>query len=454
MSLFSKHKVILWPKAKTTEVYIDQKEKNNLSFDVSLWKELGDKDLESLATYFHQNKINSVSVLLPDDVVFTKSFTYDTQIDTIDKKEVIGLATNLVDFEIDPDGINYNITQIDNKTIIQALICDKPKLDQLGSNLQKIGININQLTPVSSAITNVITNIYKDDFFLIYPLNESEYTLSLSKNGSVYLTNNLKGPNLDIQKIVNYSKLYFSKITKKIYLPEGHDLEIITTTEMDKNPYSEIQIAQSLSKPSNLPLPVLGEIISSSPSTTAIIKSDDNISSQKPSTKMEPNKKKNILPLIAVFIFAAALASVIIWFVLNRNSTSETKNLSGSSEETQVSVTPAATATPVPTIAEIDKDIKIQVLNATDINGQAATLKADLTDLGFTDVTVGNAKEDATENSVQTSSEEISAYFESELENAFPDATYTEDLESSTYDAIFIIGTDLSESGTSTEDEE
>lgn len=441
MSLFSKPKLILWPKSKTVELYIDRKENNTLSFDLNLWEKCSDKDLESLSLYFKQNKFDSVSVLIPDDIVFTKSFTYDTKIETIDKKEVIGLATGLVNFKIDPDALDYKITQVNDKTIIQSFIYDKPKLDQLKENLSIIGVKINQITSVSTAISNTISSIYKQEFFLIYPLNDQEYTLLLSKNNSVYLTINLKGPSLDIQKIVNYSNFYFSSITKKIYLPEGRDLEIITTTEMDKTIYNESQIAQSLSKASNLPLPVIGEINTSISSNADIIGPPTNISSPK---KNMDNKKKNILPIVAVFIFTAALASVIIWFVLNKNSSEIESPADTQTQEVVEIVTPTETPTPTPTIAEISKTIKIQVLNATDINGQAATLKAKLTALGFTNVAVGNAKTTATENLVSVKSASTSAYFESKLVTDFP-ATYTTDLaKTATYDAVFTIGTDLS----------
>ena len=362
------------------------------------------------------------------------------------------MATNLVNFPIDPDAIEYKLTQSTDKTIIQAFIYDKPKLDQLKSNLNTIGIGVNKFVSVSTAISNTISSIYKQEFFLIYPLNDQEYTLLLSKNNSVYLTVNLKGPSLDIQKIINYSNFYFSNITQKIYVPEGHDLEIITTTQMDKTLYSESQIAQSLSKASNLPLPVLGEMTNSVLTNTDIIGTPNNISSQ---TKME-NKKRNILPIIAVFIFTAALASVGAWFIFNKNS-SEVASPTSTSETSEPTVAPTATATPKPTVAEIEKDIKIQILNATEINGQAATLKAKLVALGFKNINVGNAKETATENSVQVKSASTSAYFESKLSSDFP-ATYTEDLKSSsTYDAVFVIGTDLSSmtsTSSSAEDEE
>jgi hypothetical protein len=104
------------------------------------------------------------------------------------------------------------------------------------------------------------------------------------------------------------------------------------------------------------------------------------------------------------------------------------------------------------TVTELKKSIKIQVLNGTEINGQAATVKNMLTKLGFTSVAVGNSKETATENSVQIKSSltGAEAYFESKLDSQFP-ATYTDDLkETSTYDVVFTIGTDLSGSSSST----
>jgi hypothetical protein len=162
------------------------------------------------------------------------------------------------------------------------------------------------------------------------------------------------------------------------------------------------------------------------------------------------SNKKNILPLIAVFVFTAALASVIIWFVLNRNSSTNLENPSNNNQETVVPTSEALpTDTPTPTPAEISKTIKLQVLNATDINGQAATLKEKLSTLGFKNIAVGNSKEKLTTNKIQLKPSQASAqaYFESALGSYFP-ATFTTDLkESSTYDVVLMIGTDLSTGG-------
>lgn len=430
MSLFSKPKIVFWPKDKTLEIYIDKKENNHIPLDINLWQENNDKDLEPLINYLSQNKIKQCSVLLPDDVILTKSFIYDTKIDQIDKKEVIGLAESFVPFKIDPESINYTLIQETNKTIIQSTIFDIAKMATLKNNLQKLNLQITNFTSVSAAISKVLSSIYTNQFFLIYPLNDNEYTLLLSKNNTIYLTNNFKGSSLDIQKTINYSNLYFSTPANKVYYPENKELEIITTTEIEKTSYNESQIAQNLNKSANLPLPVLGEF-------SVIINNPKDINS---SGVKKMNNKKNILPIIAVLIFTAALVSFIVYFVSNKDSEDTDKTTQNITPTVMVEESP----TPTPTVTEIKKDIKIQVLNATDINGQAATIKSKLVSLGFENVTVGNAGANATENSVQAKTKEIASYFESSLDDYFP-GEYTSDLKStSTYDAVFTIGTDLS----------
>lgn len=163
--------------------------------------------------------------------------------------------------------------------------------------------------------------------------------------------------------------------------------------------------------------------------------------------------KKNLLPIITVAIFSFAIVSFLVYyFMTNKNTPTENTETNQPNEEIIPTSAPEITPTeaPKPTVAEIDKKIKIQVLNATDINGQAATLKAKLVALGFTNVSVGNATATATENAVSAKSASISAYFESALADYFP-GEYTEDLKTtSTYDAVFTIGSDLSKSSTST----
>jgi hypothetical protein len=149
--------------------------------------------------------------------------------------------------------------------------------------------------------------------------------------------------------------------------------------------------------------------------------------------------KKNILPLVAVFIFTAAIASIIIWFVLNRNQPATVPLvLLPTQAPAQSTPTPAITVTP-------DFKSKIQVLNATDINGLAAAFKSQLVALGFSSVTPGNSKELAATNQVsfKASLGDISAFFNSKLGSRF-EASYSADLqETAAYDIIFTLGTDI-----------
>jgi hypothetical protein len=156
-------------------------------------------------------------------------------------------------------------------------------------------------------------------------------------------------------------------------------------------------------------------------------------------------KNRNFLPFIGVFVGTAIIASIIIWFVLNRNNPTTIQNPATTVTPTVAATVP--TSAPVPTVAEISKKLKIEVLNGTDINGQAAVLKNVLTKLGFTSVAVGNSSSKSTVNTIQmkTTLSADANYFQQTLAGYF-DAVPTTDLKTtSTYDVVFTIGTDLSQ---------
>lgn len=443
MSLFSKAKAVLWPKSESTQIYLDRPDNNIISLDINLWQPKAEEELKQLAEYCRQNRIKQLSVLLPDNVVVTKTFIYDSKITEIDKKEISSLAKSLVDFDIDPQFIEYTLSYKEDKTVIQSTIINQKPYNILVDNLSKLGLPIDRYLSVSSSIANIVSTFNSNEYFFIYPVEKNEVTIFLARSNSVYLTAPLKGVNLDIQKILNYSNLYFDTVTNKLYLPSESPYDIISSKKLEQTTYDEKQIAQNLGKPANLPLPVVGLLsqasLSKPPSAVIMNPSTNNISNQSPNME----NKKNILPVIAVFILTAAIASIIYWFVTNRNQTEDLNNPSSQNITPTSQATPTEAPSPTPSIS---KDIKIQVLNATEINGQAATLKQKLTDLGFTDIAVGNSPENLTENKVELKAAQSSAkgYFESELASYFP-ATYTTDLsDSSTYDIVFYIGTDLS----------
>ena len=216
-------------------------------------------------------------------------------------------------------------------------------------------------------------------------------------------------------------------------------MEISATSALDKTPFNQGQIALDHKKSANLPLPVLGLMSLNQPQTVIINPVDKSLAKPK-----NMDNKKNILPFIAVFVITAVIASVIIWFVLNKNNTAAPAPEVSTPSPVPTAIVMAPTDTPVPTVTSISKKIKIQVLNATDINGQATLLKEKLVKLGFTSVAVGNSKDKLTANQLKVKSADVGAYFASQLTGYF-DMTPTTDLtKTSTYDAVFYIGTDLS----------
>jgi len=446
MSLFSKTHFVLWPQKESTQIYSSKSENNTFSFDINLWKKQNPQDLRPLILYLQKNKIKSCQVLIPDDVVLTRSFVYDTKINSIEKKEVISLAQGFTPFDINPDAVSYQLVNNSSKTIIRTTIYNQQKLQILKSNLAQTGVNITSSSPVSSAVSHLINTFFHQEYFILYPHSDKQYTLILAKGEEVFLTVGFKGPSFNVQKTINYSKLYFFTPIKKIFLPHHQPPDIISTTALEKTSFDATQIAQNLNQPTNLPLPVISLLSSPRPSNPGIIKTMKevapvNLDTNTNSTLPMQSDKKNILPIVAVFILTAAIVSVVIWFVLNRSDSSSPLDQADAPVVTQ-----APSPTPIPTLAEINKNIKLQVLNATDINGQAASLKESLTTLGFTDITVGNSKETVDTNQIQlkvSAGASISAYFKDKLVDIFP-ATYDPTLkDGSTYDVVFIIGTDL-----------
>lgn len=442
MSLFSSPKTIFWIKPKTVEVFFDKKDNNHFSFDLCLYHPLTDEDFQPLRLFIKKYHLKNISVLVGDDVVVTKSFLYDSKIDNIDKKEVIGLARDSVEFTIEPELLTFNLIKQPDKTVIQAHVFQPEKFRPIKTNIEQLPVTVESIIPTSSAIAQVISQFFTKDYFLIYPSSPAEYTLSLCQGNITFLTSQIKGSSIKIQKIINYSSLYFPAPSQKIFIPLNFSADLISNSILDKTQYDEKQLAQKFNKATNLPLPVLGMIITQplqkdSKSSAIIKQSTDN------NSKPPMETKKNILPIVAAFFVTAAVASIGIWFLLNRGSDSVDETLAPTPTQV-IEILP--TNTPIPTIAEISKKLKVQVLNATDINGQAATLKDKLSQLGFENITVGNSKEKVTSNNLRLKPSQASAaaYFKTKLGDFFETEVSPDLKENYTYDIVFIIGVNLS----------
>ncbi|MCL4384419.1 LytR C-terminal domain-containing protein [Patescibacteria group bacterium] len=442
MSIFKSTKIVLWPKKDIVDIYLNQKDNNSYSFNLNLWEERTAAELVPLTEFFKDHP-KEVLCCLSDEVTITKSFIYDTKIEKIDKKEVKALAESSITFPLDPDYIDFELDQsLPDKTIIRAHLTNAEKLKVLQKNLAAAGLTVTRYETISELIAHSISSFYTSDYFLIYQASATEYFLMLAKASAVYLTAKLKGAAPDLQKIINYSPLYFQKVTSKLFVPQGSTIEPKSTAAMEVTPYQSSQIAASLNQPLNLPLPVLGFLLKPSVAVpkTAIIK-DTQLPNNAP---ME--NKKNILPLILVFVITAAIASLVLWMVTRRSASQQVETPTSDVTATPEPTVETPTDTPVPTLAAVSKTLKIQVQNATDINGQAAKVKAELVALGFKSVSVGNAKAKATQNQIglKSTSESAGPYFQQQLPG-FTDAALTNLKDNSTYDVVVIIGTDLSQ---------
>jgi len=418
MSTSNLSNIIFWPKADNLNIYFAKSEDNLISFEMNLWVEQSAEEIARLATFLKNKKITNASVLIDDNVVFTRSFVYDEKVTTVALDEVVTLAKGTAPFEIVPSQVTYEVVPQGEKSLIQTRIFDQTKLSPLLKNLGALNLKLSYFA-LSEALIKLFDHFYDKPYFIIYPL-ESDYLVTLGFGGKVYLTSIVKKTLIDIKKIINYSSAYFGSQATKIFLPSALE-SVFDIPEIEKTVYIDSQVVIDLKLPSNLPLPVAGIIDS----------------------PME--NKKNILPIIAVALFTAIIAAVIVYFALNQNSKP------GDVTDPKVAmITPipteviATTPTPVVTVAEPSKTLKLQVLNATDISGQAAVIKEKLTKLGFTSVNVGNATQAATENSIQIKSSlsSSSAYFTGKISD-FATATITDLKANSTYDVVFIIGTDL-----------
>jgi len=386
---------------------------------MNLWVEQTADEISRLAAFLKSKKITSASVLIDDSVVFTRSFVYDEKVTTVALDEVVTLAKGTAPFEIVPSQVTYEVLPQGEKTLIQARIFDQTKLAPLLKNLGALNLKLSYFA-LSEALVKLFDHFYDKPYFIFYSL-DSDYLVTLGYQGKVYLTSLVKKSLLDVKKTINYSQAYFGAQPVKVFLPTVLE-STFDVPDVEKSVYTDSQVVIDLKLPSNLPLPVAGIIES----------------------PME--NKKNILPIIAVALFTAIIAAVIVWFALNQNNkpveVTDPKVTMITPIPTEVIST--ITPTPVITIVEPSKSLKLQVLNATDISGQAAVIKEKLTTLGFTSVNVGNATEKVSGNElrIKASLSSSSAYFTSKVSD-FTTATVTDLKENSTYDVVYIIGTDL-----------
>ncbi|RLC35583.1 hypothetical protein DRH14_00550 [Candidatus Shapirobacteria bacterium] len=451
MFVLKHQKVVFWIQKKRLEVYFDKKETNHFSFETDLLTTLDSSQLENLSTFLIQHKVKKVDLLVNNNIVINKSFVYDSKIDKIDNKELMALAKDIANFEIDADFITYQLNHRSKDTLIKTTIYDKQSLNNLFQNIYKLGLKIGLVTTVSQTISSLVSSFYKQEYFLLYKNSQSTYLSLLAKQKEMYLSLDIKNLDIDFPKAFNYSKLYFSTSPSFLFLDEHIDKNKSVFSKFELNILKQSEICANHQKASNIALAVLPLFSKDfNFDNTDIIKSmiENNNNSTPLNTNFpvnKKNKKKNTLVLISVFFATVLIVSFFLWFLLNKNKNENISNINPQQNSEQPSPIPTDTPLPTPTIKLPDFHKKLQVLNATDINGQAATLKKDLIKLGFETVTVGNSKKDVDKNVVhyKKSLGNISSYFKSNLPS-FVCQTFEDDLEeNSKYDIVFTIGEKL-----------
>jgi len=454
MSFFRKSDLVIWPKNHSLEVFVNQKDNNHFIFDFDFWQPLPDSDIKSLHSFFKTYSIKNLFWILGNDVVITRSFIYESSIENINKDEISAMMANSVDFDIDKNLLSYKLEQNQDKTIIRVSLVDGKKIDILKNNLTKLGLKVTDYQPLSFLITNTVSQFYDQTYSIIYPLDSPQYLFILSYATKIYLTDIIKGVSLDIKKKINYSALYFDQVCQMLFLPSDFTADLKIDDKIKKNPFDESKISNKFTSSSNFPLPVISffnkDLYSQIKKTTDIIKIPqlENLS-LKPIKMIEEKKAKNPILIFLVFIVSLIIVSAILWIIFNKPQ-SDLVSPSSDNPQTQ-DISPYIEPTDIPTpspVAKLDKDLKIRVLNATDINGQAATIKTSLTSLDFADITVGNSSETLSQNVIRYKDEFVSvpAYMKENLPG-FANALYEAILEDTdTYDIIILIGEDVSKS--------
>jgi len=411
--------VVFWPKADNLNIYFAKSEDNLISFETNLWQELSPEEITRLAVFLKNKKITNASVLIDDSVVFTRSFVYDEKVTTVSLDDVVTLAKGTAPFEIIPSHVTYEVIPQGEKTLIQARIFDQAKLSPLLKNLSALNLKLAYFS-LSEGLIKLFDHFCDKPYFVFYPF-ESDFLVTLGYQGKVYLTSIIKKSLVDVKKTINYAQAYFGIPATKVYLPSSLE-SVFDVPDIEKSIYSDSQVVIDLKLPSNLPLPVAGII----------------------GSPME--NKKNILPIIAVALFTAIIAAVIVYFALNQNSKPTEVTDPNVAMITPIPTENTVTPTPEVTVVAPSKSLKLQVLNATDISGQAAVIKEKLVKLGFTSVNIGNATEKATANEIRIKStlSSASAYFTSNISEFATATTNSTVKANATYDVVFIIGTDLS----------
>lgn len=134
----------------------------------------------------------------------------------------------------------------------------------------------------------------------------------------------------------------------------------------------------------------------------------------------EPQSKGSNAKVIIAVVGVIIILVVGGWFILGNNAGGDDTPSPTPNGGLSTFPTPAQTSTPEPTATAtpepVDKsEIKIEVLNGTGVPGEASFLQGELEELGYEDITAGNADEQDATDTVATYSRDLSAEVADEI---------------------------------------
>ncbi len=511
--LLSGKKTIVWVQKDSVSIFLLGKKPKKSSFDLKLFTSKTSKSLLPLSSFLKENKVKQVSVLVNEPLSGQQSFVYDAPEDQISRQELIGIASHSFSFEIDNPYLAYDFHKKADKTVIRVTGIDQKKLEPVLKNLQDLGIKVLGFDLVSSSLAKIFSRFHPKPFILLHSLDKKKTLVLIIHNSKVYHSELKNTTSLKIQSIVNKVKMFFDTgPLDKIFFQSGCLPDLTKDSKLHIVNFNSEDITRKLKLTKDLPLPVLGttlkqkkQLIKIKPKTMTldekpkkekeeVVKLTDTEKKPQIKEEIEPKPEKELEVkedskveeikekpqeqekddseeafkilaasqvekspkgkiLILAVVSALVTVAILTIFVLKPFS----KDTTDSTEEPLVqevpTQAPSPTATPAP---EVFYEASVKVQNGTSIAGLAGTLKSEITDLDFEEVTATNAPEKTTKNTISCKESYLDTAnsLKESLENIFP-ASISADLEEDDdYDIIITIGKDLEEEETVEEEVE
>ena len=354
-----------------------------------------DVDLNKLFNQIKKDfNTNSIRVLLPENKSYSL-FSFISKKETLNREIALSIAKNSIPENIDNISFDYKILKENKENYeIQIIAANSSLINSFLEASQKNNLKIESFEPVSIALARLSSNETQAHLIKYKKLFVAAF------KGTVY------GVSLN------------EKDKLKEYVKRNYNLELVKTID-------------NLSKPS-LGLAIKPDLKGSDPQVL-------NINNQLNSSKK--TKNKNILLIFFILISFSFL--VLFWFFYFKKNKS-TNIIPEITDNSSDSIS-KLTQVPSPTSIILNRSqVKIQLLNGSGISGQVSKVKDFLEDLGYKDISTGNAGSyDYTDTIISTNNnaKEYISLLTLDLNYSYTINTNNQNHDSnSAFDIIIIIG--------------